>query len=322
MSIAPISGERPTLLELIAAGDPDAAAGFYDARAPSVREYCVEICSPEQADQATLAAFVDFLGRVGGAPADADPDELLRKSTRTAAASRMHLSEPHEPTCRSIPELIAARANGELPHNEEPINEHLERCATCRHTAERLAQAEDALIRTPSGHPPEHVREGWLQIGSRGDAPEPGEPGTPAPTPEEGPSPVDDRVGRWIVEEPTQAAEAAVAEPEAAPPEPEPEAAEPEPEPDAAEPEPAQEPPAPPEPVAAEPQPEPEPTAAEPQTVEEPPAPVPSEPEPVPDPEPRAPEPPMPQPVTVRRRRGGLVGAARRLVSPPGGNGR
>ena len=57
-----------TLLRLIAQRDPDAAAGFFDAHAPSVRRYCEELAAPERLDEATLAAFVDLLGRVESAP--------------------------------------------------------------------------------------------------------------------------------------------------------------------------------------------------------------------------------------------------------------
>ena len=102
-----------------------------------------------------------------------------------------------------------------------------------------------------------------------------------------------------------------VAEPEperAAEPEPEPEpVVEVPPEPPLPEPEPEPEPePGPPE----EPLPEPEPVAAP------PPPPPPPQPEPAPEPTP-PPAPAPPQPIVVRRRSGGVVGAIRKRVRPP-----
>ena len=154
---------EPSLKQLMARGDRDAVAGFYDARAPSVREYCAELCAPELVDEAALATFVAFLGRVRDAPQDADADDLLRRSTRVAAASRAPASEG----CDGVAELVAARANGELPHDERTLARHLERCDHCRRLVDRLAQAEDALVRTPTQPPSEEVRTAWLAIASR-----------------------------------------------------------------------------------------------------------------------------------------------------------
>src|SRR5205807_7323758 len=125
-----------SLHEVITAGDPDALAGYYDARAASVNEYCAQLCPPELVDEAVLAAFADFLGRLHTGSPDADLDELLLRSTRTAAASRMDRPAPREQECRWIPELIAARANGEFPHDEQLINKHLDRCRSCRQAAQ------------------------------------------------------------------------------------------------------------------------------------------------------------------------------------------
>lgn len=272
--------DTPILAELIVSGDQDAVAGYYDGRAPSVYEYCTQICTPEQVEEAVLASFADFLGRVRGSGHGADLDDLLRKSTRGAAASRMRVSNARDPACRSMPELIAARANGELPHDEAAINAHLEKCRSCRQVAERLVDAEDALVRPTSRTPAEEVRTKWLLVAARGtETPSPPQPPAAEPEP------------------------AAAAEPEpaaAAEPEPEP-AAEPEPAP-AAEPEAA--PAAEPEPApAAEPKPPALPAAESAVAAEQ--LASPAEP----------PEPPTPQPVRVRRRSGGLVGAARRIAS-------
>jgi hypothetical protein len=238
----------PILVDLILSGDQDALAGFYDGRAPSVYQYCAQICPSQQVEEAVLASFADFLGRVRAAGSEADLDDLLRKSTRSAAASRMRVPKSRDPVCRSMPELIAARANGELPHGEGPINAHLETCRSCRQTAQKLVDAEDALAQPATRQPPEEVRTAWLLIATTGAETERAvEPAAEAPAPE----------------------------PPAPPPAPEPPA-----------PPPAPEPPAPP------PAPEPPPTPA----ASEPGPPAPSE------------------PVRVRRRRGGLLGAARRVT--------
>jgi outer membrane biosynthesis protein TonB len=193
--LSSVEVETPILVDLILSGDQDALAGYYDGRAPSVYEYCAQVSRNEHVEEAVLASFADFLGRVRAAGAEADLDELLRKSTRTAAASRMQVSHSRDATCRSMPELIAARANGELPHDEGPIKAHLEGCRSCRQAAQRLVDAEDALVRSASRQPPEEVRTAWLLIASKGDRqPEPGEttrpPAAEAPAPEpEPPSP-------------------------------------------------------------------------------------------------------------------------------------
>jgi hypothetical protein len=156
------AGSEGTIIELIADGDPDAAAGFYDARASSVRDYCAELCPPDRVEDATLAAFVDLLGRTMNAAADADAGELLTRSARIAIASRMH-----SPTCPEIPELIAARLNGEFVHNEEPLYSHLSQCGHCQIVAERLAQAGNALEHVSFTQPPAKARARWLELAAR-----------------------------------------------------------------------------------------------------------------------------------------------------------
>jgi hypothetical protein len=155
---------KGTLAQLIAAGDIDAAAGFYDAHAPSVLQYCAEICPAELIDEATLAAFVDFRGRLLSAPPDADLDQLLARATRVAAASRMDVPDAQHPECRLLPELVAARLNGETRHGEHTVNAHARSCRACQRTVERLAGAEDAMVRAPTVEPPSHVRAAWLEL--------------------------------------------------------------------------------------------------------------------------------------------------------------
>jgi O-antigen/teichoic acid export membrane protein len=169
------SGSGRTVLQLITAGDVDAAAGFYDGRAPTLRQYFEQLCSPDMVDQATLAAFVDFRGRAATAPPGADPDELLRRAARAAAAGRLDLYDARSPECRATAELLVARMNGELTRSEEPLQYHLKRCSTCRQTAERLTDAEVALTRAGGEAPPAHIREAWLELVGREVAPAPDE---------------------------------------------------------------------------------------------------------------------------------------------------
>jgi hypothetical protein len=172
----------PSLAALIREGDPDAVAGFYDGRAGSVREYCATLCPAGLVDAATLAAFVDFLGRLENAGDDADVDELVLQATRTSAAGRLRIVGPtsavdrllgrggqagNQPECQSMPELLAAEANGELPAEQHGHREHLEDCRVCRVTEARLREAEWAFIRQPEGQPGLDVRRRWLEIAAR-----------------------------------------------------------------------------------------------------------------------------------------------------------
>ena len=153
----------PSLAELLRARDLDALTGFYDARGPYVEAYCRAICRPEEVEDATLAAFTEFLARSSGAGVDDDLDLLLVKATRGAAATRMAL-DTSAPECRSMPEVLAARANGEHLRDERPFASHLDECETCRDTAARLLDAEQALKGEPKSEPSASVRETWLAL--------------------------------------------------------------------------------------------------------------------------------------------------------------
>jgi hypothetical protein len=157
------------VLELVASGDVDAAAGFYDRRAPSVREYFAQLCSSELVDEGTLATFVDFRGRAAQVPTDADAHEMLRRAARGAAAARLDLGDAPAAECRATAELLAARMNGELTRSEKPLERHLKRCATCRRTAGRLADADPALADAGGEAPPDHIRASWLELVGRED---------------------------------------------------------------------------------------------------------------------------------------------------------
>ncbi len=281
------SGSGQTVLELIAAGDVDAAAGFYDGRAPSVREYCAELCSSDRVDEATLAAFVDLLGRASNSPPDAEADDILRRAARAAAAGRFEVGEPRPDICGASPELLAARMNGELTRSADALERHLRGCGACRQIAGRLTEA-DRVLSGPGGEaPPDRIRVAWLELVGKG-----------AVTDELGA-----REGVGVAGENGARPEQATGADEEHRAEPEPVAAVP----------PAQE--SPPQPPSESAPSVPPPQAA-PQDVTA--APV-GEGVHAPEPGPAPGTPPLdqsePAAVRVRTRRGGVVGAARRLAS-------
>ncbi|HWC87388.1 MAG TPA: hypothetical protein VG388_12680 [Solirubrobacteraceae bacterium] len=174
---------------LLFARDPEALASFYDEYAGKVREYCVLACRAPLVEEATFAAFIDFLGRLTEAGEGADLDDLLRKATRSAAAGRAEVrSEVREvvvpsrhrrggrkhaspsgpgPVCQAMPELLAAYANGELAGHEE-LDDHLAGCSVCRTTTTRFRRAEAAFTREASQSPDEEIRRVWLEVAVRG----------------------------------------------------------------------------------------------------------------------------------------------------------
>jgi hypothetical protein len=152
-----------SLAALLRAGDRDALTGFYDARAGYVHAYCTSVCPPEDVDDAMLAAFVEFLARAPGAGRDDDLDLLLVKATRSSAAGRIGVHSS-SPVCRAMPEVLAARANGEHVREEQAFATHLDDCPTCRETATRLLDAEQSLKGEPQRGGPADVKEAWLEI--------------------------------------------------------------------------------------------------------------------------------------------------------------
>jgi hypothetical protein len=182
-------GSAASFAQLVFNRDPDALAIFYDERAGRVREYSVLVCQAPLVEEATFAAFIDFLGRLAETGPDADLDDLMRKATRSAAAGRAEVrAEVREvvvparhrrsarkpapasgpgPICQAMPELLAAYANGELA-GQEQLDEHLAGCSVCRTTATRFRRGEAAFTREPSRAPDEEIRRVWLEIAVRG----------------------------------------------------------------------------------------------------------------------------------------------------------
>ena len=171
----------PTELELIAARDHDTMARFYDHHVAVVGEFCAAVCPSERVDEAVAAVFVNFLARTSEGPSDAVPGDLLRRAARDIAASRMqqHGASPGEradPVCLAMPELLAARVNGELPGEEGPVVHHLSNCRRCQASAARLGQAE-VMFPVGSGGEVTELRAAWLQLAGDATPPEPGQAG-------------------------------------------------------------------------------------------------------------------------------------------------
>jgi hypothetical protein len=156
----------PTELELIAVRDGDAMARFYDRHVPGVRQYCAALCTPEQVEKAVEAAMVNFLARATEAPSDRRAQDLLRKATREVAAARMgsRIDEDLvvDRICRVVPELLAARANGELPGTTGALADHLRGCPVCHASAVRLDAAEAAFAGWAGDS--RDTREQWLDL--------------------------------------------------------------------------------------------------------------------------------------------------------------
>jgi hypothetical protein len=159
-----------------AVGDTDLSAtdvAFRESRAPRVQAYMERVCLPEVTDEATSAAFVDFLARAGAEPdADGGLDALLLQGTRSAAASRFAVAVPMghpelalSAECRAMPELLATHANGESPGDEQLIADHLVDCAICAHTLTRMQAAEQAFAAAASELPALEVKETRVNLG-------------------------------------------------------------------------------------------------------------------------------------------------------------
>jgi hypothetical protein len=145
----------PTELELIAVRDAEAMARFYDRHVAGVRHFCAAVCPAERVEEAVESAIVNFLARATEKPTHAAPEDLLRSATREVAAGRMKpevaaLSDPADPVCRAMPELVAAHINGELRGSGDLVEEHLRSCSVCQGSAARLEQAEVAFVAWPT----------------------------------------------------------------------------------------------------------------------------------------------------------------------------
>jgi hypothetical protein len=91
--------------------------------------------------------------------------------------------QPRSDACRSTPDLLAARPNGELTRSDQALERHLRRCPTCRQTVERLSEAEAALHGQGGDLPPDDIRVAWLELVGQEEV---AEVAVPAEAPTEG----------------------------------------------------------------------------------------------------------------------------------------
>lgn len=134
--------------DLILPAGGDAVAELRAAELGRVRAYCAGLSPGGEVDEVIEAAFLELRARAstGG---EESLKELLRKSLRSAAAARTEV-QPHEgvvpgPECLAMPELLAARSNGELPGDDRAVLGHLAGCPVCQTTLVRMRHAEEVL---------------------------------------------------------------------------------------------------------------------------------------------------------------------------------
>jgi hypothetical protein len=174
----------PTEFELIAIRDEDAMNRFYERHVAVVRQFCAAICPPERIEEAVEAAMLIALARASEASVGGRPEDVVRKATREVAAARMApgvgTGQVTDPVCRAVPELLAARANGELRGPDGPLAEHLSSCAVCQMSAARLQEAESAFLEWANGEPV-HQAESTQLVEHPSEARQPWEPASELP---------------------------------------------------------------------------------------------------------------------------------------------
>ncbi len=115
--------------------------------------YCRQLVGDADAAEAAAEAFARFRATVvaAGALSDLNPEAVLVKATREAAASRA--ARGGEGTCAELPQLLAARANKTISAADcKRLEEHLETCWACRAPVARFKAAERAY-----GDPPDRT---------------------------------------------------------------------------------------------------------------------------------------------------------------------
>jgi putative zinc finger protein len=143
-------------------GERSTLRALGERRGGAVLAYCEWVCAPGHTLDAAAEAFARFRATVVAAPQldDVDPEAMLLSATRHAAAERapappppgrMGLPVPGWYSCPLVPELLAARADGQLSGADlRRLERHLERCAPCQES-ERRVQAGELAYRG-AGH--------------------------------------------------------------------------------------------------------------------------------------------------------------------------
>ena len=179
-------------------GDRMALTALVERRGAAVLAYCAAVAEPARGLEAAGEALARFRREVRAAaePRALDPEVLLLRATRRAAAARA--PKPEEPrglvarrlgaTCPLVPELLAVRADGNLTAADRlRLTRHLERCEGCREAEERFTAGERAYHEVPD-EPPAPEAAGGLLAALRTAAPNADERLTPAPAPAPAPA--------------------------------------------------------------------------------------------------------------------------------------
>lgn len=159
---------QPSLVtpEGVRDGDPAALSGLTTRRGAAVLAYAEQVARPGRSVDAAAEAFAQFRRAVVAAddPYDVDPERTLLRGTRFAAASaaprdlplraRLRGSSQGRSACELVPELLAARAEGELSDADGPrLSRHLARCAACSAAEARFRAGERAYREAPDAPP-------------------------------------------------------------------------------------------------------------------------------------------------------------------------
>ena len=165
---APAAGISPAGLR---AGDPATCEALCERRGAAVIAYCEHVAAPGAAVAAAAEGFARFRATVIVTPegADVDPDLLLLSATRHAAAERAprpalariatQLGGGHRKpqACALVPELLAARSEGQLSDADRlRLDRHVRGCRSCEDAQRRFGAAE-AAYRNPPDAPPDAV---------------------------------------------------------------------------------------------------------------------------------------------------------------------
>lgn len=162
-----MSDVQPSLVtpEGVRDGDPAALSGLTSRRGAAVLAYAEHVARPGRSVDAAADAFARFRRAVFAAddPYDVDPERTLLRWTRFAAAAaapcelplRVRLRGAGAPSaCELVPELLAARAEGELSDaDDERLTRHLLRCAPCSAAEARFRAGERAYRQAPDAPP-------------------------------------------------------------------------------------------------------------------------------------------------------------------------
>ncbi len=159
--------DQPSLVtpEGVRDGDPAALSGLTTRRGAAVLAYAEHVARPGRSVDAAAAAFARFRRAVVAAedPYDVDPERTLLRNTRFAAAAvapaalplRVRLRGTGAPSaCTLVPELLAARAEGDLSAaDDERLDRHLRRCGPCSAAGARFRAGERAYQAAPDAPP-------------------------------------------------------------------------------------------------------------------------------------------------------------------------